>query len=401
VFAIGQSFCYVTENLNETVLEIAQFVPPPDGTAAVAEVARTMIGSFSSAIGKGPNGPVRILIERSQDEEVMRGTHTDVGLVVELPGVLPLSDPAKELIAHELFHDWLGSQLKGEDSLAWFSEGFTDYLSLWHATAAGVIAPERFVSRILGIEREAKSSASFGDVKFADGGTNWRDGDGPNETLAYRGGALLALTVDTELRIRSGQTLNALIRGLFQSPSPTYQLADIRDIMAQLGIADVYDRSIAGSDLPDARATLITQGFDEAVETASLTYLGIEAQFDGPTESDVVPAIVRAIDPVGPAAKAGVVPGDRIVAFGDRRGNPPSFAADAPQRYRFGLNVIPSGAKSVTLDLIRDGQPLQVEIAPVLVPGGRRVGLKWNPDRRTGYFDPVHTAHNKTKVLGR
>ncbi|MBI5433510.1 MAG: hypothetical protein HZA52_11835 [Planctomycetes bacterium] len=39
-------------------------------------------------------------------------------------------------LAHELFHDWLGGRLKSTEGeqLAWFWEGFTDYLSLWHLT---------------------------------------------------------------------------------------------------------------------------------------------------------------------------------------------------------------------------------------------------------------------------
>jgi hypothetical protein len=395
VFAIGKSFGHQTENVNGTILEVAQFATAPDRVPAVAEVARTMIAAYSSSTGRGPHAPVRILIESPKEEGVMGGTHTDAGLVVVLPDVLPLSDPAKELIAHELFHDWLGSQLAGDDSLVWFSEGFTDYFALWHAAAHGLTTPNRFADRILSTERQARSSSSFGRVKFADTGVQWRDSNGPNETLAYRGGALLAFAVDAELRRNRGQTVSAVIRGLFESTSGKYQLADIRDVMTQLGLADLYERAIAGSEIPQASPLLVALGFDETWETASLTYLGIEARFEGATDSaDIVPAVVTAIDPAGPAASSGLVVGDRIVGYGPQRGNPPILGDEAPGNHRFGLNKVPSGAKSVPLDVVRDGRSQRVDIVPVLVPGGRRIQLKWNPDRRTGFFDPVPAQDN-------
>jgi hypothetical protein len=220
--------------------------------------------------------------------------------VIDLPDTVPLPDDLKLLLAHELFHDWLGSSLVDPGSLVWFSEGFTDYFAIWHATAAGMLPPARFAERILGVEREARSGSPLGRIAFAQPGVDWRD-DGPNETMAYRGGALLAFIVDAELRRRSGRTVPAVVRGLLESAPRTYQLSHIRDVMTKLGLADVYHRSIAGTQLPDAFPLLRALGFDETVEQAGLTYLGIEARFDGPPDAtDVVPAVVTAIDSVRP-----------------------------------------------------------------------------------------------------
>jgi predicted metalloprotease with PDZ domain len=193
--------------------------------------------------------------------------------------------------------------------------------------------------------------------------------------------------VDAELRQNHKQTASAVIRGLFKSTSGTFDLADIRDVMTQLSLAHLYEQAIAGNEMPEARPLLIAQGFDETWETASLTYLGIEARFEGAADSgDIVPAVVTAIDSAGPAASAGLLPGDRIVAYGAQRGNPPILSDEAPKNYRFGLNRIPSGAKSVPLDVERNGQSRSMEIVPVLVPGGRRAQLQWNPERSTGFF---------------
>ncbi|TAH35233.1 MAG: hypothetical protein EYC70_13430 [Planctomycetota bacterium] len=384
IFAIGRSTGHTTGSIDGSTLEVVQFCTGPDVTEAVAEVARTLIPSFTRGTGRGPRGPVRIFVEGSRGG----GTYTDLGLVVDSPGELPLPDDTKNLIAHELFHGWLGSPLTDDESLAWFSEGFTDYLAIWHSAATSLATPDRFAERILGVEREARDHSSLGRVAFAQPGVDWRDDNGPNETMAYRGGALLAFLVDAELRRRSQQSVNAVVRELLASAPRGYQLADIRDAMTKLGIADVYERSIAGTELLPAFPLLVALGYDETVEQAALTYLGIEARFDGPSgAADVVPAVVTAIDSAGPAAKAGIQPGDRILSYGTRRGNPPQLGPEAPPRYQFGLSVIPSGATSVPLELERDGKAMQVEIAPKLVPGGQRVALRWNPQRHTGFFE--------------
>jgi hypothetical protein len=166
-------------------------------------------------------------------------------------------------------------------------------------------------------------------------------------------------------------------------------LADIRDAMARLGLSDIYERSIAGTQMPEARPLLLEMGFVDTVQSAALTYLGIEARYDGPADAtDVVPAIVTAIDSAGPAAKAGVRPGDRIVSYGARRGDPPQPGPGAPPRFQFGLNVIPSGARSVRLEILRDGASMQIEVAPVRIGGGQRKSMRWNSERRTDFFDP-------------
>ncbi len=383
IFAIGRSFARTTSTIDGTALEVVQAASGPDATTAVAEAARAVMRSAARATGRGPWGPVRIFIERARGI----GTHTDFGLVIGRPESLPLPDGTTELLAHELLHDWLGSYLVSDGSLVWFYEGFTDYLANWHGTAAGLFTRDRFADRILAFEREARTSTSLGRVAFAQAGVNWRDGDGPNERMAYKGGALLAFVIDVELR-RRGESVSSIIRELLKSGSREYGLADIRDAMARLGVSDIYENSIAGTQLPAARPLLLDMGFVDMTQPAALTYLGIEARYEGAADSvDVVPAIVTAIDSAGPAAKAGVRPGDRIVSYGNRRGDPPRLGPGAPSRFQFGLNVIPSGARSIRMEIRRDGKPMQIEVAPVRIGGGQRMSMRWNPERRTDFFD--------------
>jgi hypothetical protein len=386
ILAIGRSFYRATSTIDGTPLEVVQGAPGPDATTAVEEAARAVLLSATRATGRGPSGPVRIFIETARGI----GTHTDLGSVFSRPrgvSLLPLPEGTTELLAHELLHEWLGSQLVGDGSVVWFYEGFSDYLANWHGTAAGLFTRDRFADRILSFEREARTQSSLGRLAFAEPGINWRDGDGPNERMAYKGGALLAFVLDVELR-RRGRSVSAIVRELLASGSREYQLADIRDAMTRLGLSDIYERSIVGTHVPAAHPLLLELGFVETTQQTTLTYLGIEARYAGPTDAtDVVPAIVTAIDSAGPAALVGLRPGDRILGYGDRRGDPPQLGPGAPTRFQFGLNVIPSGARSVTLDILRDGTPMQIELSPIRIGGGQRTSMRWNAERQTDFFD--------------
>ena len=381
VFAIGRVVGLTTRTVNGVPVELAQFAAGPDLTAEMAGYVEPLVAAISRTTGRGPRGPLRIILEPQRKEGVFGGTHTNDGTVVYFPAE-PLSVMAKMTLAHELFHDWLGSHLVPDESVTWFNEGFTDYIALWHATATGVLSPAQFADRMLDIERDARSSTSFGRVRFTEPATRWRDADGPNETMAYKGGALIAFFTDIQLRQR-GRTVADLIRELLSRPQREYRLNDIRAAMTRLGVSNVYTQAIAGTHVPAVRPLLIAAGFDEstAPEPAALTYLGIDARHEGTDPMGVVPAVVLAIDPAGPAAKVDLRVGDRIIDIGERRGDPPNIGPSELTRYRFGLNVVPSGASTVTLRVARRGSVSEVQVAPVRRSGGVRYPLRWNPER--------------------
>ena len=385
-FAIGRASGLTMRSVGGVPVEIAQFASGPDMTVEIAGYVESLVAAMSRTTGRGPRGPMRILLEPQRAEGVFGGTHTNDGTVVYFP-VAPLSVIAKLTLAHEVFHDWLGSHLLADDSVTWFNEGFTDYIALWHAAAAGLVTPAQFAERMLDIERDARTSTSLGRVRFAEPGTKWRDGDGANETMAYRGGALIAFFADIQLRQR-GETVTGLIRELLSRPKREYGLNDIRIAMANLGVSDVYKQSIDGTHVPTVRPLLIAAGFDEdkVAQPATLTYLGIDAHYEGSGSIGVIPAVVRAIDPAGPAAKVDLRVGDRIMSIGDLRGDPPAIVPSEQTRYRFGLNVVPSSASTVTLRIERKGSGSEVQIAPVRRAGGVRYPLQWNSERGARFF---------------
>jgi hypothetical protein len=146
-----------------------------------------------------PEDPVRLFIAPWEGG----GTMTDHGCIVGAPGALDdgLAPDYVRLLAHELFHIWLGGYLSPDDeSLVWFHEGFTEYCAVWHVAASGLASREWFAERIAIMDAETRASEAYGRVAFADPAVSWRDDNGPNETLGYRGGALLAFCADQELR---------------------------------------------------------------------------------------------------------------------------------------------------------------------------------------------------------
>jgi predicted metalloprotease with PDZ domain len=272
------------------------------------------------------------------------------------------------LAAHELFHIWLGGFIAPpeDESLVWCHEGFTQYLAMWHAVAAGLDEPDGFAERALSPEAEARSSRTFGRVAFADPSVCWRDGNGPDETLGYKGGATLALLADVERRRAGRAGLKELVAELLRAGGPL-SLAAIHDRMEALGLAEFYGRFVASPAPPPAiGAALLELGFEAADREASLTCVGIQVG-DGEASRGIV-----AIDPEAPAARAGFEVSDRIVSCSPGRQNPPRIRDGVATPYRFGLNAIASGAAAATIEVERRGKPLSLSVAPRLIAGGVR-----------------------------
>jgi predicted metalloprotease with PDZ domain len=155
------------------------------------------------------------------------------------------------------------------------------------------------------------------------------------ETLGYRGGAMLALHADVELRRQGRPGLLQLIADLLQQDDRRLQLERLRAWMEANGLKEFYARSIAQpARFPDVDATLASLGFELEVEAASLTYLGIQV------EGDAARGRVVAVDPEGPTAAAGVKVGDEIVGWFPTRTRPPRVGKAVTTKYRFGLACI-------------------------------------------------------------
>lgn len=115
----------------------------------------------------------------------------------------------KRLLAHEVFHTWLGEKinLAGPESLLyWFSEGFSDYYARLLLLRAGLISLDDYVNEYNKVLNQyAKSPVrNEKNEKLADG--FWNDGD--LNKLPYMRGDILAHSINLAIMKNSGWKKN-------------------------------------------------------------------------------------------------------------------------------------------------------------------------------------------------
>ena len=287
-------------------------------------------------------------------------------------------------LAHELFHDWQpGDRDPGNGAMQWFFEGFTDYFALWHLVRVGAVDRGFFARRLLDIESEVSRHAEWETVSFGDESVRWRGC--PNEDVAYKGGALFAFQIDVALREAGEPGLTALLRDFLAGGG--FDHAWFRGWLDAHGLAELRARSFDGVERVDVAAALEAIGYARSDEEVHLTYFGIETT--APEEGRVV----ESIDPDGPSADRGLQVGDRIFGYYPTRSESVRVRPDLETPYRFGLTLFEPTISGWYVDVLRDGEELQIELEPWLSPGGLRAGIGPGPDGATDAFfaDPPET----------
>src|SRR5262245_8133454 len=129
VISMGRPVGMALQADEKLPIEVVQWGGPPGAVSPVRDFARTYIAECIRATGVPPRQPTRLMIT----EPGAGGTRTDGSIAIGCPELSSGAMKAGTLhfVAHELFHDWLGGQLRppdGTERLCWFWEGFTDYL---------------------------------------------------------------------------------------------------------------------------------------------------------------------------------------------------------------------------------------------------------------------------------
>ncbi len=372
--------------------EVIQFAAGPDVTDQVVPLVKSLLSAYARSAGCGLGFPVRVILNDPCGGNI-GGTRTDRGLVVHVdarePGFVS-QDGFKRILAHELFHNWLGGLIAADDeSTVWFSEGFTEYLALWHLVSGDHLPADWFADRLVGMDSTIREGEAYGRVAFADPGVRWRDGDGPNETFAYRGGALLAFHTDVALRQAGRAGLPQMIADLIHQHAGKLSHDTIRHWYESNGLAEFYHLYVAGRELPALSEALVSLGFVPQRREEALTYLGIQ------THAGLSVGRVLAIDPDGPAAATELKVGDKIRGYYPARSERPQVddAVDTP--YRFGLERITPDRAGTYVDVLRDGRELQVPITPRIIPGGYITRYAAGGEQVRAFFEfrPSPPAH--------
>lgn len=359
-------------NGREVRVEVAQYGGERDCSAAAERAVRALVAAYEDSTGLTYDEPLRVFLLDSGGGGVCVDHALVVGFDSHSNGP-ELNEDTRHTLAHELFHHWLGNErLKPADDVVWFYEGFTDYIAVRTLAATDLYTPAEFCARLQLLDHLAASSPARGTVAFGDATIAWRDGDGPNETLAYRGGALLAFLADVELRARGHAGIDAIVGDLARSTGGRFHLADVRAWFDAQGLSEF---AAAHIDRPSPLAlddAWLALGVEAVELPTDVAYVGLSGSGEPPFVT------VESVDPAGPAARAGIRSGDRVTGLWPSR-SALTLASELPEPYashRYGLDFIQPGKDGTYVNVKRDGVEVHCPIEPVSVPLGLQRGYR-------------------------
>ncbi len=258
------------------------------------------------------------------------------------------------LCSHEYFHLWnvqrirpaalAGSDLQAEayTRLLWAFEGITSYYDELMLARSGVIGPEAYlallarnVTRLLrtpGRRHQSLAESSF----FAWTRFYKQDENGPNAVVSYYvKGALVALGLDVELRLRSGDRvdLDDLMRLLWREhgrtgrPVPEEGVQALAERLLGDSLDDFFSGAVNGTDelplerwfsalgvgfrLRPARDERDSGGLAESPSDDEVPAPWLGARWKSEGETVVLTHVLEG----GPARRAGLAAEDRLVAL--------------------------------------------------------------------------------------
>ncbi len=388
VFVLGAVGPPLARMIGSTRIEVLPTTEDSRPAEEVMTILASVVPVLQRATGVVPSTMVRMVIGDSHAEGVARGTATLSGTYVALPPTGQLSDPSIELVAHELIHDWLGVRRFHDPGMLWVTEGFTTYLASWAVVAGGLTTEARFAGRMQELADAVLAIPADMLLPLSRDAVRPPEADGEVEDLAYSGGALAGLSIDVALR-RRGSSLAGYLGVLLREVHGPVGEPDLRRLATAMGVSEAY--ALASDSMPDPMPwrALAGAGFRITEEEAALAYLGIEVDPLPLGEWRTLgPAIVRGIDPRGPAVGLPLAAGDTIIVRSPPRGNAPMPGAAAPPRFRFAMSAIPTGERMVTIDLRGGGPPRTVTATPRLISGGVRHAASWPAGGTARFFSP-------------
>lgn len=252
------------------------------------------------------------------------------------------------LTAHELFHAWNGKRIRPAslgpfDYLRenytrdlWVVEGITTYYTDLTLRRAGLISPARYleklgeqISRFLQVP--GRMVQSLADASFDSWIKFYRpDANTPNATVSYYlKGSVVGLLLDLEIRRRSGNTrsLDDVMRALWERFGardvgfPEGALESIASEVAGADLTAFFDHAVRGTGELDFPAALAAAGLMLVPRWApsGAAPPGWKPPLEGRTGLQLRleggRAVVAHVMAGSAAWRAGVVPGDELVAF--------------------------------------------------------------------------------------
>jgi predicted metalloprotease with PDZ domain len=249
--------------------------------------------------------------------------------------VTPAYQRFLSLCAHEYFHSWNVKRIRPEaftqlplarpahTRLLWFFEGFTSYFDDWMVRRADLITESAYLEALAqtinravrgkGWSRQTLEESSF----YAWTRFYQQDENAVNAIVSYyTRGALVALMLDLQLRLRGG-SLAAVMREIWREfgakPLPEGEAVErFIERISALSLGDFFEQALRGTEPLDFAPLLARFGvLAEPIAESALSSVDVGAIVGG---DDPRVAKVQVVFEDRPAAQAGLVSGDEIIA---------------------------------------------------------------------------------------
>ncbi|MBK8165420.1 MAG: hypothetical protein IPK64_05560 [bacterium] len=188
----------------------------------VRRIARTEMAFFGSA----PSDQITVLLSANdvtgEERFDVYGVHTGSSVLVMLDRDTTwgmLEEQAASVIAHEMFHGWLGEAVRQtEPSMLWFTEGATTWYAARMLTAAGIWRPDH-ARGVLGarLDRDYANNGLLGRLSVSAAAAEVM-ATAEQVRYGYAGGVTACVALDEMLAGASGRArpLDEVVRRLYR-----------------------------------------------------------------------------------------------------------------------------------------------------------------------------------------
>jgi len=187
----------------------------------IRRIARTEMGFF----GEPPTDQITVLLSANEITAKagfdVYGIHTGSSVLVMMaPNTTwgMLENQAASVIAHEMFHSWLGEAIPQTDpQMLWFTEGATTWYAARMLVSAGIWGSDHARS-ILGarLDRDYAQNPLLGEISVADAAAKVM-ADANQVRFGYAGGVNACMALDQMLARATGtvRPLDEIMRTLY------------------------------------------------------------------------------------------------------------------------------------------------------------------------------------------